>query len=236
MGHTDAIKSFCKTRLGYDFKKFTLIQQALTHASGAGGARDYETFEFLGDRVLSLVMSHWLLQNFPGSSEGDLARRHTALVRKNALCEVAHTIHLGAQIRLSKGEKSRGTHQQQTILADVMEAVIGALFMDAGYDACAEIVLRLWQPLFENLGESIPKDAKTQLQEWSQGAGNPLPTYTLDKIYGPSHAPEVWVAVSIPGMATVTVSDVNRKQAEQKGAALLYAQLTGKECQEKIVT
>lgn len=228
MGPQKKTLSFIEEKLDYSFQDPSLFQRALTHASDGSGANDYETLEFLGDRALGLVVSRWLIERFPETNEGDLARRHTALVRKEALVTVAKKIKLSSQIRLSKGEKAQGTHQQETILADVMEALIGALFTDGGYQACEKVVKALWMSLMETLGDHVPQDAKTRLQEWAQAQGHAIPSYEIEKIDGPAHAPEVWVRVDIEGVASLSASGLNRKEAAQKGAQMLCDKLINK--------
>ncbi len=211
--------------LGVKFGKPELLQQALTHASTANRAATYENLEFLGDRALALVISHWVVVQFPESDEGDLAKRHTHLVRKEALHQVAQEINLDRYIRVSRGEGAQGTHKQASVMADVMEAVLGAVFLDKGYGAVERLILRLWDPQFVELGQDVPQDPKTALQEWLQAHKKGLPTYKIENMTGPDHAPEVTVSISVQDKVMITRTAGNKKQAELAGAQDLLAQL-----------
>src|SRR3546814_5341196 len=158
----------------------------------------YERLEFLGDRVLSLVIADMLFEAFPSEDEGHLARRHVALVRREALAEVAKAIGLGQHVRLSIGEEEAGGRENPAILADVCEAIIGALFRDAGLETARAFIVRQWQARLE--GEiHPPQDAKTTLQEWAQQRGRPLPLYRTVGRSGPDHAPAFTISVEVEG-------------------------------------
>lgn len=202
-----------------------MLKEALTHPSASlprqpRGQGTYERLEFLGDRVLGLVVADMLLSAFPDENEGALARRHAALVRREALARVADAVGLGNFIRLSKGEEDGGGRTNPTILADACEAVIGALYADGGLPVCEAFVRRHWEPL---MVESLkpPKDAKTVLQEWAQGLGKPLPSYELKGTEGPAHDPRFEVAVHVNGLEPVIGYGSTKRAAEQAAAGAL---------------
>ena len=214
-----------KEALGYTFRDPGLLTQALTHPSVAFGRAKrrftaYERLEFLGDRVLGLVMAEMLYQTFPNDPEGDLAKRHVALVRREALARVAHSIDLGAHLSLSNGEDSAGGRDNPGLLADACEAIIGALFVDGGFDVAKTFVLHHWTPLLTEL-VAPPKDAKTRLQEWAQAQGLSLPEYTVTGQEGPAHNPVFLVEVTVTGYAPATGRGSSKRVAEQAAATAL---------------
>lgn len=208
-------------RLGYEFQRPKLLTEALTHSSyqGDGGGRrhSYERLEFLGDRVLGLVIANLLFRRFPGEEVGALARRHAAVVRGEALAEVAHGLGIAACVRLSRGEEDAGGRRNPSLLADACEAVIAAIFLDGGLDAAKEVVERLWRGMIER-DASPPKDPKTLLQEWAQGFGRPLPIYREMERSGPPHAPLFRVEVSVEGFAPVAATGSSKRSAERAAA------------------
>ncbi len=215
--------------LGHRFADRALIDAALTHpsvaglergAAAAGRALAYERLEFLGDRVLGLVIAAWLLARFPTEREGTLARRHAALVRREALGRVAETLGLGAHLRLSPGEAGGGGRHNQTILADACEAVIGALFLDGGLVAAERFIYDHWAALIDE-ARPPPRDAKTALQEWAQARGRPLPAYRITRQCGPAHKPEFEVTVEIAGEAPAVGTGPSRRHAEKAAATAL---------------
>ncbi|MBB4286703.1 ribonuclease-3 [Roseospira goensis] len=210
--------------LGHRFGNRRLLAQALTHGSVGGGPRSYERLEFLGDRVLSLVIAHLLFDRFPAEAEGSLARRHTALVRGETLARVGRDLGLPGLMRLSRGEEDLGGRDNPALLADVCEAVLGALYLDAGFEATERFVRTRWTPL---MGEdpAPPKDAKTTLQEWAQGRGLPLPVYETVATTGPAHAPTFTVAARVEGHPPAQADGPSKRQAEQRAAALLMDRL-----------
>ncbi len=226
-------------RLGYRFKDSALLEQALTHSSmsGAGGDRlsSNERLEFFGDRVLGLVIAHLLFQRFSDEREGDLARRHAALVRKEALARVAMEVDLGDCVRMSRGEDEAGGRTNPGLLADACEAVIGAIYLDGGLEAAAKFVQEYWQPLV-NEDTTPPKDAKTMLQEWAQGRGLALPQYRETARKGPPHAPIFSVEVTVLGIAPVIGVGPSKRSAEQAAAdlALVRVQERNEGCQSEL--
>jgi len=218
------------TRLGHRFTEPALLDQALTHTSatgGRGGARaSYERLEFLGDRVLGLIVAELLFDAFPNEREGALGRRHAGLVNRDTLAAVARQLDLGADIVLSRGEADSGGRDNPAILADACEAVIGALYRDGGLDAARAFVEHHWRPLLAH-AEGPPKDAKTALQEWALARGLPLPSYEIAAREGPDHAPRFTVAATVSGHAPVHGTGRAKREAEHEAARRLLAALTG---------
>ena len=216
-------------RIDHRFAEPALLERALTHASAvAESPRDatasYQRLEFLGDRVLALVIADMLLEAFPDADEGELARRLTALVRNESCAAVALEIGLGGWVRLGGGEVQSGGRKKAAILGDVCEAVIGALFLDGGLDAARRFIAARWRARMLNWHGPL-RDAKTTLQEWVQGRGLAAPTYAIVERHGPDHAPRFRVAVAIEGMAKSLGEGPTKREAEQKAAtAVLIAQ------------
>lgn len=220
------------TRLGYNFSTPGLLQDALTHPSLAGfrqrkkGVMPYERMEFLGDRVLGLVIAEWLYDTYPESSEGDLAKRHAALVNREALRIVANEIGLGQFLRLARGEEANAARKNLVTLPDAMEAVIGALYLDGGLKAAQKFIRRYWQK--DIAVKEAPADPKTALQEWAQGQGLPLPQYRVVEHSGPAHAPKFVIEVTVKGYNAVTAEGDSKRAAQKKAAALLLKQVQTK--------
>lgn len=222
-GRLDALSA----RLGHRFDRPALLRQALTHASGLARGRhgdSYERLEFLGDRVLSLVVAELLFDGFPDEREGEIARRHSDLVRREALAEVAAGIDLGAAILLSRGEAETGGRENPAILADVCEAVIAALYLDGGLACARGFIERHWRPRIDAAARP-PMDAKTTLQEWAQGRSLPLPSYREIGRQGPDHAPVFTVEVAVAGHAPVRGTGASKRAGEQAAAAWLLRTL-----------
>jgi ribonuclease-3 len=208
-------------RLGYVLRDRDLLERALTHSSVGDGTRksgDNERLEFLGDRVLGLLTAERLIELDPKASEGDLAPRLNALVNRQACARVARRMGLGPAMRLSGAESKTGGRNKDSILADACEAVIAALYIDGGLDVVRTAYLGLWAEEFEQMSEPRPKDAKTLLQEWSQGRGLPLPAYSVVKRSGPDHAPAFEVEVTIPSYAPAKGAGQSRQSAEKAAA------------------
>jgi ribonuclease-3 len=209
--------------LGHEFARPELLHQALTHSSTAGKVT-YERLEFLGDRVLGVVVADMLYCGYPDEPEGKLARRFAGLVRKEAVARVAETIELGPHLRLSRAEADQGGAASRTLLADACEAVIAALFLDGGYDIARRFVERWWRPLMAEQ-EEPPQDVKTALQEWAQARGLALPVYRLTGQEGPAHKPLFDIEVSLPGRPPARGHGRSRRAAESAAAKLLLARL-----------
>jgi len=212
-------------RLGYRFRDRRLLEEALTHASlGGRRRRTNERLEFLGDRVLGLALAHLLIERFPHDPEGALGRRQAHLASRDILAEVARAIGLGRYLRLARGEEESGGRDNPTILADALEAVLGAVFLDGGFAEAERIVRALFAPRLPELHRP-PRDAKTALQEWAQGRGLPLPEYHLVERRGPPHAPEFTVEVRVRGLAPERASGTSKRSAEQAAARRLLERI-----------
>ncbi|MEM6742318.1 MAG: ribonuclease III [Pseudomonadota bacterium] len=201
------------------------LSEALTHPSASSPARaDNQRLEFLGDRVLGLVIAEALFKRFPDAAEGDLAPRYNALVRKETCAEAAESLGLGAMLHLGRSESLAGGRRKTAILGDAMEAVIAALYLDAGMEAARAAILRLWADRLDSV-HAAPTDAKTALQEWAQARGLPPPDYpTLDRS-GPDHAPVFTVAARLTGGEEATASAPSKRAAQQAAAAALLARI-----------
>jgi len=232
MASSDALSDFgaLADRLGHTFAEPALLRQALTHASAAGRARaeitSYERLEFLGDRVLGLIVADMLLDAFPDEAEGALARRHAYLVSRDALAEVARELDLSAFLQLSKGEAESGGRHNPAMLADVCEAIIGAIYRDGGLDAARGFVRRHWQPLVRQ-NRRPPQDAKTALQEWAQARGLPLPSYREVGRQGPSHDPHFTVEAAVQNHEPARGTGRSKRAAEHDAARQLLTYLRG---------
>lgn len=208
-------------RLGYTFRDREGLVRALTHRSAVPGDRvaheSYQRHEFLGDRVLALVIADMLFRAHPMAEEGDLARRLNSLVRRETCAEVALDLDLGEAIRLGAGERQSGGRRKEAILGDVAEAVIAAIYLDGGFEPARDFVERNWRPRMEALSGPL-RDAKTMLQEWAQGRGLPTPVYEAIDRSGPDHAPEFTVRVSIAGGPGGEGRGKSKREAEQAAA------------------
>ena len=219
-------------RLGHAFRDPALLEQALTHPS-AGGSRttaaaDYERLEFLGDRVLGLIVADMLIDAFPDEPEGALARRHAFLVSREALAEVARGLDLGAFLKVAKSEADSGGRDNPTLLADVCEAIIGAMYRDAGLETARAFVAEHWRSLL-NQDRKPPQDAKTALQEWAQARGLPLPSYAETARSGPPHDPQFTVAVTVQGFDPREGEGRSKRTAEQHAARRMLAYVEGRD-------
>lgn len=217
-----------QSKLGYDFEDLSLLQLALTHASIASpmndGLHSNERLEFLGDRVLGLAIADMLYRVFPDEDEGAMARRHAALVGRDALAIVAQSLDLGEYIRMSQGELDTGGSRNVALLSNTCEAIIGAIYVDAGFGAAARFVRRSLRPLLDRQ-TAPPVDAKTQLQEWAQGRGLQPPEYREIARHGPPHAPIFSVEVSLQGMPPLTATGPSKKVAERAAAESLLTRI-----------
>ncbi|TMJ25063.1 MAG: ribonuclease III [Alphaproteobacteria bacterium] len=211
-------------RIGYRFRDSALIEQALTHISALTGTRNrtgsYQRLEFLGDHVLGLVVSDMLFRSFPKADEGELSRRLADLVRKEACADVARAIDLGEAIRLGASEANAGGRSRTAILADVCEALIGAIFVDGGYSAASALIERLWGARMRKPVRPL-RDSKTALQEWAQARGLPTPAYREVERTGPDHDPEFRVMVELPQLSPAEGSGRSKRAAEQAAAAAM---------------
>jgi ribonuclease-3 len=210
-------------KLGYEFKSIKKLETALTHSS-VGKSRNYERLEFLGDRVLGLVIADILYDTFPGENEGDLAKRHAALVQGRTVAQVAQQIDLGKFMILSDAERAAGGAENENILADGLEGVLGALYRDGGLEVCHKAIKELWGKRIHTV-RNPPQDPKTALQEWAQARSLPLPIYALISRDGPDHAPTFEIEVSVEGFPPWRASGTSRRKAEKLAAGMLLAHL-----------
>jgi len=214
--------------LGYRFRDPALLTQATTHsgaAHGRSGAADNERLEFLGDRVLGLVVAQLLIERFPRATEGELSPRLTALVRREALAEIARKIGLGNYLALAPGDDAAGARNHPKFLADACEAVIAALYLDAGLETARRFIENAWAPLIGDLA-TLPVEPKTMLQEWAQGQGKPLPAYVVTRSGGKAHDPVFEVRVEVHGLEPA-LAEGSSKRAAEKAAALALLQRLG---------
>jgi ribonuclease-3 len=207
--------------LGHRFDDPSLLAHALRHPSGTQQAVDSnQRLEFLGDRVLGVVVATMLYENFPAEEEGSLAQRFSALVRREALEQVARDLSLGDHLALGRGEGAGGGRDNPANLADACEAVIGALYLDGGLAAAERFVRRRWTPSM-SAHEEPPRDSKTLLQEWAQARGAHLPVYRLLSTDGPPHAPVFEVEAEVACLGKASATGGTKRAAEQAAARLL---------------
>ncbi|AXI45064.1 ribonuclease III [Sulfitobacter sp. SK012] len=218
------LKAF-EGRLGYKFTSPALLNQAITHASVSSPNRDdNQRLEFLGDRVLGLVMAEALLELDPGAAEGLLAPRFNALVRKETCADVARDVDIGAVLRLGRSEMLSGGRRKLALLGDATEAVIAAVYLDGGFDASKALILRLWGDRIASVEEDA-RDPKTALQEWAQARGFAPPTYDTTGREGPDHAPVFTITVTIDNGDAAHATAGSKRAAEQAAAMTLLTQL-----------
>ncbi|WP_149536322.1 ribonuclease III [Siccirubricoccus phaeus] len=208
-------------RIGHEFRNPALLRQALTHRSAGDPQRGQldsnERLEFLGDRVLALLMAEWLGERFPEEREGTLMRRFGVLVAWDTLARVAEAEELGRYVMVAPGEGRSGLATRQNVLADALEAVLGALFLDGGLDAARPYFRRAFAGEIEAGPERPQASPKSRLQEWLQGRGHGLPEYRLVSTAGPPHQPVFVVTVTAAGRSAEGVGDTKRA-AEQRAA------------------
>lgn len=215
--------------IDHDFSDPDLLRVALTHRSAAKGkdalSGGNERLEFLGDRVLGLVVADMLYTRFGREREGAMAKRFVALVRRETLARVAIQINLGDLIQMAKGERAAGADTNPAILSDCMEAVIAALYLDGGLEPARSFIEKLWTPLLDE-DNKPPQDAKTQLQEWLQGRGKPLPKYEMVGREGPAHAPVFTIELTASDGDSVSAEGKSKREAEQIAAQLMLDKLS----------
>lgn len=215
--------------LGYRFTDPKRLETALTHASVAEGAHkiaDNERLEFLGDRVLGLIMAEALMRAYPEASEGELSRHFHALVSRDACAEVARRLGLGAALRLAAGESKGGGRDNPTILGDAMEALIAALYLEAGLTRTVDIIAPLWAERIRDQATAFSANPKSFLQEWAAAKKIAAPVYTLAGRKGPDHAPVFTIELTLPGYAAVSAKGRSRQEAE-KACALTFISREG---------
>ncbi len=206
-----------------------LLAEALTHPSatrrGRNAPRNNQRLEFLGDRVLGLVVAHLLIARFPNEDEGPLSKRHAALVRRDTLAAIARGFGLGDALTFARSEEAGNGRIKPSILADALEALIGAIYLDGGLEPVERFIRARWEPHVQAMGRQPPRDAKTALQEWAQGHGLDLPIYTLTETTGPAHAPQFQVQVTLAGFPSMSANAKSKRQAEQAAAKALLAEV-----------
>jgi ribonuclease-3 len=211
-------------RIGYVFGNPALLDRALTHISALTGGKNragsYQRLEFLGDHVLGLVVSDMLFRAFPDAAEGELSRRLADLVRKETCADVAKAMELGPAMKLGPSEINAGGRRRTAILADVCEALVGAVFIDGGYAAAAGLIERFWQDRMLKPQRPL-RDAKTLLQEWAQARGMPAPLYRELERSGPDHDPEFRVAVEVADRKPAEGLGRSKRAAEQAAATAM---------------
>ena len=224
MKKSEAIRSF-EQRLGYEFSNLSLLVEALTHSSIASDFRkDNQRLEFLGDRVLGLVMAEALLEIDQTAPEGTLAPRFNALVRKETCAEVARQIELGGVLKIGRSEMLSGGRRKDALLGDGMEAVIAAIYKDGGFEVAKTIIINLWGDRIKNV-KGDARDAKTMLQEWAQARGQNPPNYEVISRSGPDHAPDFLVKVILDSGETSEAMAGSKRQAEQMAAKELLQKI-----------
>ncbi len=210
-------------KIHYNFKSYDLLQQALTHPSISYIKKyrnSYERLEFLGDSVLSMVVAEMLFIEFPREAEGDLSKRHVELIKGKTLAKVANEIDISSYIIMSDGEKRSGGANNKKILENVMEAIIGAIYVDGGFDNAYIFIKRYWKPLLTQV-KLPPENVKSKLQEWAQKRGLEPPSYNILKSIGPPHAPIFTIEVTLEGFEPIQVTAKNKQDGEQKAAGLM---------------
>jgi ribonuclease-3 len=216
-------------RLGYKFKDGELLERALTHSSVGNGAkkvRDNERMEFLGDRVLNLIVAERLMEVSPQATEGELSKLMGQFVNYHACAEVAQEVGLPDALRFDASATRVGARQNDRILGDACEALIAALYADGGFEAAKAFVLRFWQDRFQNVDAPI-KDPKTMLQEWAMAKALPLPDYVVVEQSGPSHQPRFTIEVRVTGLEPERAEAGSKRDAEKLAADLMLRRLEG---------
>ncbi len=211
-------------RLDYSFNDRSLLERALTHSSVGHGARaveDYERLEFLGDRVLGLIVARDLFQRFPDSAEGELSSRLHALVSRDVCAQIAERLGVPEALRLAPGETKAGGRYKKTILGDACEALIGAVYLDAGFDRAHALFGPLWAEEMEALAPLTALNPKSRLQEWAAAAGRAAPVYAVVAREGPDHAPRFTVEVALPGVESARGEGGSRQDAEKAAAKFI---------------
>ena len=215
-------------QLDYAFKDEALLNEALTHRSAA--SVNNERLEFLGDGILNFIIAAQLFEQYPDIQEGDLSRLRASLVNKDSLADIARVLDLGQYIKLGSGELKSGGRRRDSILADAVEAVFGAVYIDSGFDTCRQLILRLYEDKLHNIPDvQTLKDPKTSLQELLQSRHHPLPAYTVLEVTGKAHNQMFKVECSIEDLDCITTAQGrSRRKAEQAAAKLAIEELNKK--------
>ena len=210
-------------RLGYTFKDKKLLKVALTHPS-LDGQESYQRLEFLGDRVLGLVISTWLFDLYPKEKEGTLNAKFSFLVRGSTLADLARSLDISPHIRVATSAEKDGSAANDSVLADVMEAIIGALYQDSGFREAERFIKHHWAGLLKTV-DSAEQDPKTALQEWAQGRGLPLPEYKMIDRSGPDHDPKFTIEVLVGATLKASADGKSKREAEKKAASALMSEV-----------
>lgn len=216
------VAKWIRERLDWTPRNVSLFEQALTHASA--GRDSYERLEFLGDRVLGLVIARWLFERFPNEPEGDMSRRYNALVARETCGEVGREIGVPSMVRLGKQAREDGATLSDNVIGDVVEALLGALLLDAGMEQAEAVVRRFWAPYLDTQ-KRAPQHPKSQLQELAAAKGFKAPAYQLLGQFGAHHAPTFKVKVSIAGAGEAEAEGPSKQEAEKVAAQTLLEQL-----------
>lgn len=221
MNRPDAL-DWVRTQLGHNPADLNLFTEALTH--GSHGPKNYERLEFLGDRVLGLVMADWLYEHFPDEPEGNLSRRLNALVAGETCAGIARALGLGPHMRLGKQARDDGAVDSDNVLGDVLEALIGALYLDGGMNAARAFVQRAWAGRVDSQ-QPAPRHPKSALQEWAAAHRRKPPEYVLADKSGPAHSPRFIVTVSIKGVGEASAEGSSKQEAETAAARKMLEEL-----------
>jgi ribonuclease-3 len=219
---SDDISAFVSEALSHEPKDRALFEAALTHSSSRG--TNYERLEFLGDRVLGLTIARWLYERFPNEPEGNLSRRFNTLVDRVTCSDIGRSIGLPAVIRLGKQARDDGANWSDTVVGDVVEALIGAVYLEGGFDEAEALIRRLWEPLVEEQ-RGVPKHPKSALQELAASRELPNPQYEVVSRTGAHHAPRFTVKVSIRSLGEAQAEGTSKQEAETEAAKALLSKL-----------
>ncbi len=216
------LSDWIKTTLGVCPKEISLYERALTHSSHVGPT--YERLEFLGDRVLGLAVAHWLYELYPEDPEGLLSTRLNALVARTSCAQVGREVGVQARMRLGKQALDDGAYDSDNVIGDVVEALIGALYLDAGEAAAATFIRHKWEPQIDGQSHA-PRHPKTELQEWAAANRRKPPHYEIVERSGPDHAPRFRVRVSVGSAGDAEADGRSKQEAERAAAAALLGKL-----------
>lgn len=219
---TKDVSFFVRGKLGHTPNDLSLFELALTHSSVGGG--NYERLEFLGDRVLGMVIAHALYLRYPNEPEGNLSKRYNALVDRETCADNAREIGVPALVRLGKQAREDGASQSENVVGDVMEALIGALFLDGGLEVARRFILELWEPDLSTQARA-PQHPKSALQELAAAKGVKAPVYEVVARTGAHHAPRFTIRVSVPSFGEATAEGTSKQEAETAAATALLSRL-----------